>query len=424
MEMNYNRPIDAHLFPEGATRCSFTQFSLWMGFLTIIQLVGLYAMFLVFRYGLGTTNLDDYFGFGLWIAFDLAVIALGAGAFFTGLLRYILNIDPLKNIINLAVIFGFLCYTGATVVLILDIGQPLRAWFSYWHPNVHSMLTEVIFCITAYSIVLIIEYIPLIFEQKQLNRIPILRHIAHNLHVTMPLFAGLGAFLSTFHQGSLGGMYGVLFGRPYAYRDGLFIWPWTFFLFILSAAASGPMLTVLVASIMEKFTCKKLVSHDVKALMGKISGAMLLVYLIFKILDTAAWIASVAPRTGLTFDQFFHGWIYGKWLLFAELIVCGVVPCVMLLNKSVRANPALLYTAGLLTCAGVAINRYVLTVQNLAFHGMPFDQWQTYAPNWVEWAACLLVAAYAASVLSLSYRYLPVFPQEIELNEGKAPAAH
>ncbi|MDL2266878.1 molybdopterin oxidoreductase, partial [Desulfovibrio sp. OttesenSCG-928-G15] len=85
MEMNYNRPIDAELFPEGTTRCSFTRFSLWMGFLTVLVLWGLYAAFLVFSQGIGVTHLDDYFGFGLWITFDLAVIALGAGAFFTGL---------------------------------------------------------------------------------------------------------------------------------------------------------------------------------------------------------------------------------------------------------------------------------------------------------------------------------------------------
>ena len=42
-----------------------------------------------------------------------------------------------------------------------------------------------------------------------------------------------------------------------------------------------------------------------------------------------------------------------------------------------------------------------------------------YAPNWAEWGACALVMAYAAMVLSLSYRYLPMFPQEARLNENK-----
>jgi molybdopterin-containing oxidoreductase family membrane subunit len=416
-----DRPFDADLFPEGCERGPLKPFIIWMGALGVILLIGLYAAFLVLSRGLGMTALDDYFGFGLWITFDLGVIALGAGAFFTGFLRYILNIDPLKNIINLAVIIGFICYTGAMIVLVLDIGQPVRAWFGYWHANVHSMLTEVIFCITCYCIVLIIEYIPVILEQKQINRQPLLHALAHNLHVVMPLFAGMGAFLSTFHQGSLGGMYGVLFGRPYAFRDGFFIWPWTFFLFVLSAAASGPMLTVLIAALMEKMTGRKLVSYDVKALMGKIAGTMLLVYIVFKILDTGAWIFSVAPRSGLSFGDFFYGWIYGKWLLIAEIVICGILPCRMLLSKSMRADPTLLYVAGLLDCAGVSINRYVMTVQTLAMPSLPFDNWATYNPNWVEWAACGLVVAYGAMLLSLSYRYLPIFPQETQLNgDGKA----
>ena len=56
------------------------------------------------------------------------------------------------------------------------------------------------------------------------------------------MLAGVGTFLSFFHQGSLGGLYGVLRGRPFAFREGFAIWPSTFFLFILSAAAVGPEL--------------------------------------------------------------------------------------------------------------------------------------------------------------------------------------
>ena len=71
------------------------------------------------------------------------MIALGAGAFFTGFLLYILKIKELKAVINSAVVIGFICYSGAVAVLAVDVGQPLRAWFTFWHPNVHSMLTEV-----------------------------------------------------------------------------------------------------------------------------------------------------------------------------------------------------------------------------------------------------------------------------------------
>ncbi len=408
--------MDSKLFPEGTQRCSFGQFLIWMAFLFVIFVWGVYGATLVLYNGIGTTGLDNIFGFGAWITFDLAVIALGAGAFFTGLLKYILKIKQLEKIINLTVIVGFCCYAGAMLILVLDVGQPTRAWFGYWHPNVHSMLTEVIFCITCYLIVLIIEFVPLILEQKQLNKIPFIHALAHNMHINMALFAGIGAFLSTFHQGSLGGMYGVLIGRPFAFREGFFIWPWTFFLFILSAVGSGPVFTVLVATLMEKITGKKLVDFKTKSLMGKIAGSMLCIYMFFKILDTWAWANGYLPSVGLTFDQMFHGFIYGKWLMFSEIILCGLVPAIMLVTPSIRNRPGLLYTAAILDCIGVSLNRYIFTVQTIAFPVLPFESWQLYYPNWVEYATSLMIIAFGFIVISLSYRYLPVFPLETKLN--------
>ncbi len=96
--------------------------------------------------------MNNAYGFALWIWADLAVIALGGGAFFTGLLRYIIGKDELKNIINYAVLIGFVCYSSALLILAIDVGQPLRAWFIFWHANVHSMLTEVAFCLTCYFV--------------------------------------------------------------------------------------------------------------------------------------------------------------------------------------------------------------------------------------------------------------------------------
>ncbi|MCJ2163242.1 MULTISPECIES: menaquinone reductase integral membrane subunit QrcD [unclassified Pseudodesulfovibrio] len=408
--------MDSKLFPEGVQRCSFGKFLIWTAVILGFFTWGLYAAVLVLYNGIGTTGLDNYFGFGAWITFDLAVIALGAGAFFTGLLKYILKIKQLEKIINLTVVVGFICYSGAMLVLTLDIGQPGRAWFGYWHPNVHSMLTEVIFCITCYCTVLIIEFVPLVLEQKQLNKIPFIHALAHNMHVNMALFAGIGAFLSTFHQGSLGGMYGVLIGRPFAFREGFFIWPWTFFLFVLSAVGSGPVFTVLVATFMEKLTGKKLVDFKTKALMGKIAGTMLCVYMFFKILDTWAWATGYLPSVGLTFDDMFYGLVYGKWLMFSEIVLCGVVPAIMLIVPAIRNRPGLLYTAAILDCIGVSLNRYIFTVQTIAFPAMPFDSWQVYVPNWVEYASSIMIIAYGFLVLSLVYRYLPLFPQERELN--------
>lgn len=407
--------MDSALIPEGVKRCSFTRFAIWLLVILAFIGIGLLAGFLVLWKGLNLTGLNDYFGFGLWITVDLAVIALGAGAFFTGFLTYVVGKKELKDIINLAVVIGFICYTGAQLVLLLDIGQPIRGWFTFWHPNVHSMLTEVVFCITCYTIVLVIEYVPLILENRQLDKVPELHYFSHNLHEIMVVFAATGTFLSFFHQGSLGGLYGVLFGRPFAFRTGFFIWPWTFFLFVASSIASGPALTILICFLMQEITGKRLVRREVLSLLGKIAGYLLAFYMVVKIIDTWYWATHTAPGMGFSFSEFYHA-PYGKWLFFAELGLCGVVPAIMLLIPRVRQDDVWLMTACFLNCAGIVLNRFVFTVQTLAVPVMPFDRWEIYSPTWQEWAPTVALVAYGALLLSLSYRYLPMFPREKELN--------
>jgi molybdopterin-containing oxidoreductase family membrane subunit len=164
--------MDSALIPKGVKRCQFWQFALFIGIAGLIALWGVYAMFLCWFKALNQTNMNDYYGFALWIWADLAVIALGGGAFFSGFLKYVVGKDELKNIINYAVLIGFICYSSALLILAIDIGQPLRGWFIFWHANVHSMLTEVAFCLSCYFAVLTIEYIPLILENRQIDKIP------------------------------------------------------------------------------------------------------------------------------------------------------------------------------------------------------------------------------------------------------------
>ena len=221
--------MDSALIPKGVKRCQTWQFLLWIGAVSGVLLWGVLAMVLVYFKGLNQTNMNNAYGFALWIWADLAIIALGGGAFFTGFLRYIAGKDELKNIVNFAVLVGFYCYVSALMILGFDIGQPLRGWFIFWHANVHSMLTEVAFCLTAYLGVLTIEYVPMILENRQIDKVPFFHNLSHNMHEVMAVFAATGAFLSFFHQGSLGGVPGVLFGRPFGFREGIFVWPWTFF---------------------------------------------------------------------------------------------------------------------------------------------------------------------------------------------------
>jgi molybdopterin-containing oxidoreductase family membrane subunit len=384
----------------------------WAGLLGL----GLYGAYLCLAEGLNQTNMDNRFAFGLWIYLDLTVIALGAGAFFTGFLLYILRREEVRAVVNSAVVLGLICYSGAVAVLMVDVGQPLRAWFTFWHPNVHSMLTEVTFCLTCYLTVLIIEYAPVLLKNRKLRQIPRFLVFEFELHKLMPVLAGVGTFLSFFHQGSLGGLYGVLRGRPFAFREELGIWPSTFFLFIISAAAAGPSFVLVTTWLVQKISRKQLVRPEVLRFLGKVSGSLLVVYVLLKTIDTLIWINATSPGVGVPAHSYYTVASFGTWILFAEIVALGLIPALVLLTPRLRQRTPVLVGAAFLTCCGIMLNRYVLTVQTLSLPTLPFDRFLTYAPSWQETTTFLAVLAYGMLLYSLSFRYGTLFPQERELN--------
>jgi molybdopterin-containing oxidoreductase family membrane subunit len=407
--------VDRHFIARGVKRCSTGKFLLWLTPWTALLLFGLYCAGLCLIKGLNQTNMDNRFAFGLWIFLDLTVIALGAGAFFTGFLVYILKIDELKPVINSAVVIGLVCYSGAVCILAVDVGQPLRAWFTFWYPNVHSMLAEVTFCISCYLMVLFIEYLPIALKNRKLRDVPTFLVFEHEMHKVMYVLAGVGTFLSFFHQGSLGGLYGVLRGRPFAFREGLGIWPTTFFLFILSAAAVGPSFILLTTWMIQKLTKKRLVRPRTLQLLGRISGLLLSLYVLLKTIDTIVWINRTSPGSGFPAEQYYAWKPFGTWILFAEIGLFGVVPALILLTSKLRARTGWLVSAAAMACIGVALNRFVQTVQTLSVPTLSFDKFMTYTPSWQETGTFLAVVAYGVLVYSFSFRYFRVFPEEREL---------
>ncbi len=407
--------MDKEFIARGVKRCSTPRFLLWIMPWLALLAFGAYSAGLCLVKGLNQTNMDNRFAFGLWIFLDLTVIALGAGAFFTGFLLYILKLKELSAVINSAVVIGLVCYSGAIAVLMVDVGQPLRAWFTFWYPNVHSMLTEVTFCISCYLTVLAIEYLPILLKNRKLRQVPSFLVFEYELHKLVYVLAGVGTFLSFFHQGSLGGLYGVLRGRPFAFREGFLVWPSTFFLFIVSAAAVGPSFILLTTWLVEKISRKRLARPEVLQLLGRISGLLLSVYVLAKTVDTLIWINRTSPDAGFPAAQYYAWKPFGTWILFAEIVLFGMIPALIMLTPRLRRRTGWLVSAAAMACLGVALNRFVLTVQTLALPTLAFDKFLSYWPSWQETGTFLAVVAYGVLVYSFSFRYLQLFPEEREL---------
>jgi molybdopterin-containing oxidoreductase family membrane subunit len=277
------------------------------------------------------------------------------------------------------------------------------------------MLTEVTFCLTCYLTVLAIEYLPLVLRNRQLRKRPSMLVFEFELHKVMAVFALVGTFLTFFHQGSLGGLYGVLQGRPFAFRESFAVWPSTFFLFILSAAAVGPSFVAVTTWLVSKVAGRPLVKPEVYQLLAKVSGSLLLVYVLAKAVDTLVWLNHTSPRLGVHPARFYVFDPFGTWVLFTEVVLLGLVPALLLASPRARRHPGLLLSGAVLACAGVVMNRFVMTVQTLALPTLAFDPFLSYTPSWQETASFAAVLAYGVILYSLSFRYLNLFPQEREL---------
>ena len=167
--------------------------------------------------------------------------------------------------------------------------------------------------------------------------------------------------------------------------------------------------------VVSKIGGRQLVRPSVPVLLGRISGILLIPYILLKSVDTLVWIDRTAPARGFAARQFYAWKPFGDWILFAEILIFGMLPALILLRRGWREKPGWLLSASILACLGVTLNRFVLTVQTLALPTLPFDQFLSYFPSWQETATFLAVMAYGVLIYSLSFRYLTLFPQEKDL---------
>lgn len=383
---------------------------LWYLILGVCLAIGLTSAAVVFWKGLIVTNMSDKVPWGLWITIDLSSIALGAGAFTLSAVVYLFRVKQFRSIIRLAVLVGFTGYTAALLTLIMDIGRPDRFWHPWVFWNVHSVLWEITWCITIYLTIMILEFLPVIVENKFFDRWPWIRKVAHVLHKAAPAFALAGLLISLLHQSSLGATYGIVKSRPIWFKPSMPI------MFILSAIAVGPVLTMAVSYIVEWVKGVKLVPDQVKRTIARFSGFGLLAYAYLKFWDYAA--VTYYGRTPSVSQSFYllnqqTPYNFGFW--FGEIILGIIIPVFLFLSPRTNKKPVFLVLGAACAVMGIIFNRWNVTVSGL-FVPVQYTPGITsviepfkYFPAWTEWGVVIGIVGYSLLVITLGVRFLPLF---------------
>ena len=225
----------------------------------------------------------------------------------------------------------------------------------------------------------------------------------------------VGLLISLLHQSSLGATYGIVKARPIWFKPSMPI------LFILSAVAVGPALTMAVAFVMEWITARKTVAYEILFTIARFSGFGLLIYGYLRFWDTMAVLyygrtPSVLEAWTLLQESTPYNFAY--WVL--EILLGIVIPAILFLAPRYNKRPVFLVMGAMLAMMGIIVNRWNVTVSGLT---VPLDyspgvEYVTpvgmYFPNLPEWGIAAGILGYCALMLTLGALFLPLFNAKTE----------
>ncbi|MDR3764811.1 MAG: Ni/Fe-hydrogenase cytochrome b subunit [Acidobacteriota bacterium] len=360
----------------------------WRILFVIIMVLGIYSTYVRYLKGLGAVSaMTDQFPWGLWIAFDcLCGIMLAGGAFCITGAVYIFHVERLHSIVKPTVLTAFLGYVLFIVGLLFDLGRPWYIWHMIIYQNLHSVMFEVGMCVMTYTTVLFLEFLPNVLERFHINwAIKVVKFI-------YPVLIVLGILLSTLHQSSLGSLFLIVPEKMHPF----WATPATPFFFFLSAIACGIAMTIFESTISSRAFGRGLE----RSVLVELGGALYIIVMVIALLRLQDYV-----HRGV-FMSIFHP-SYEAYFLWAELVLCFVIPLVMLSFKKVRTNPNLLYIAALSTILGFVTNRV-----NVALTSMEAWVGYHYMPKWTEVSITIMICAMGFFCFSLAVNYLPIFEEE------------
>ncbi len=367
----------------------------WLPAMAWIMVIGAAAGIYRLAVGLGvSTNLNQAYPWGLWIGFDLFMVAFSGGAFTLATLVYVFRMERFHAAIRPTVLTGLLGYISVLVILLMDLGR----WDRFYHfiifPNINSALFEVSWCILLYTCVLVSEFSPVILERFGWKRA-----MAFMRKITIPLVI-IGSTLSTLHQSSLGTLFVIMSERLHT----LWYTPLIPAMFFISSVAAGLAMVVAGATVsywvFKRSLHQKLVG-DLASFLPWILG----IYLIIKLGEL------------LAMGEIELLWTSGIYsgLFAAELLIGSIIPIAWFLFKRVRASRELSLIGAILVLVGILLNRF-----DVAWFALRPVEGYTYFPSLIEILVQAGVFAGIICVYTLVGHYLPLFEGTLKREPKKA----
>jgi Ni/Fe-hydrogenase subunit HybB-like protein len=363
------------------------------GYIALVLLAaGFVAGFLRFFLGLGaTTNLNDQFPWGIWIAFDFFGIGLAAAGFTVVAAVHLFHAEKYEPIVKPAILTALIGYSLVVLVLVIDLGLPLHCYHPLYMWNHHSVMFEITWCLILYSTVLCFELAPVVLAKFNLKA-----PIKWIRSISLPLMIA-GVILSTLHQSSFGSLYLILPNRMHA----LWYSPILPILFYISCISMGISMIIFETLLISRKGIE-LISDELKSNLAKIVATVLGIYLVVRFLD----MSQDATSRGVLAFEAMKTISYHSLAFYTEIVLGFVLPFILLLIPKVRKSRCGLHCCIGLVLLGFAANRINTVITSLEIYGV--KEWM-YFPSFIEIVVCLGIAALGATAFVIISRLLPIF---------------
>lgn len=335
------------------------RFSMGRAILWVLALLGAVTIIMRLMYGLGgISHMSNAVSWGFWIGHKLTGVFAGGAAFTLCAAVYIFGYEKYRPLLRPAILTGLLCYIMFIILLFFDLGRPERIWHLMIYWNVHSPLFEVGWCVMIYTSVLIVEFLPILFEKFHWHK------AIHALHkITLPLMV-LGVLLSTLHQSSLGSLMLAEVGKVHP------LWhTWLIPPFFFVTAISGGISFLILEETLRCHIYKQPFRLDILSRFSKVVPWVLGLYLVVRFGDLA-----FSGELGLLFTSGINSVMF--WV---DVLLSAAIPMVLFAIPSIRNSAAGLLWSALTVFIGTMIYRF-----NVSLTGWARPEGTHYFPHWAE----------------------------------------
>ncbi len=346
-----------------------------------------------FLFGLGAvTNLNDGYPWGIWVVVDVIIgSAFACGGFSVAMLVYIFNKGHYHPLVRPALLASLFGYTLAGVGVIFDLGRYWNFWHIFWpgYANPNSVMFEVAVCISAYIVVMWIEFSPAFMEHWGL------KDARKKLEKVLFFIIALGTLLPMMHQSSLGTLLVVMGPQV----NPLWQTPVVPLLYLLTAIAIGYGVVLFESCVASSAYRREIEVHLLEP-MAKIMLGVLAAYLVVRFGDLV-----VRGELGRAFRGNLEAFVF--WIENLAFLA----PFVLVGSTAARRNPARLFLAGVAIMVGgvfLRLNGFLIGYDT----GLGVDTGWNYFPSIAE----MIVTAGMFALEVLAYivitRRFPVLPRE------------